>query len=102
MNQSGIHPVGWRVLVKPIVIEETTASGIIISTGDQVQRERMANTTAEVIEVGEECKAWCKAGDRVIFGKYSGLLYVGKDKAEYRLINDEDRSEEHTSELQSH
>ena len=90
MNNSGIHPVGWRVLVKPIEIEETTASGIIVSTGDNLERERMANTTGVVIEVGGESKSWCKAGDRVIFGKYSGLMYVGKDKIKYRLINDED------------
>lgn len=90
MNKSGIHPFGWRILVKPIEVEETTASGIVIAHGEQLERERMANTTAFVIEVGSEANNWCKPGDRVIFGKYSGLMYRGKDGEKYRLINDED------------
>jgi co-chaperonin GroES (HSP10) len=33
---------------------------------------------------------WAKEGDHVIFGKYSGLIYDGADKKEYRIINDLD------------
>ncbi|MCI4436865.1 MAG: hypothetical protein JHC33_08680 [Ignisphaera sp.] len=90
INKSGIHPKGWRILVKPFELEETTSSGIVIAHGEGLERERMANTTAIVVEVGTECNTWCNAGDKVIFGKYSGLLYLGKDKVRYRIINDED------------
>ena len=36
---------------------------------------------------------WCKVGDFITFGKYSGLIYKGeetKDGKEYRVINDLD------------
>ena len=89
-NVAGINPQGWRILIKPLEIEEKTASGIIISTGETSVREQLANTTGEVIEVGPDCNAWCKAGDRVVFAKYSGLMYLGKDGKQYRVINDED------------
>lgn len=89
-NNSGIHPQGWRILVKPLELEEQTKSGIIISHGNMRDREEMANTTGEVIEVGLEANAWAKAGDRLVFAKYAGLLYQGKDGVKYRIINDTD------------
>ena len=94
MNKSGIHPKGHRVLIKPLELEEKTASGIVIATATQKDREEMANTTGEVIAVGDGCwedleKPWCTVGDRVVFAKYSGLLYVGKDGCRYRIINDD-------------
>jgi co-chaperonin GroES (HSP10) len=89
-NESGIHPSGWRILVQPIVVEEKTASGIIVSHGELADREQMANTTGTVVEVGPECNNWTKSGDKVVFGKFSGLLYVGKDNVKYRIINDDD------------
>ena len=89
-NTSGIHPKGWRILLRPLEVEEKTASGIIISTKENSDREQMANTTGEVIEVGEECNTWCKPGDRIVHAKYAGLIYLGKDDVTYRLVNDED------------
>jgi chaperonin GroES len=93
MNQSGIHPQGHRVLVKPLEIEQRTASGIILATEGQKEREDMSNTTGEVIAMGNDCfpdqTPWCKPGDRVVFAKYSGLLYQGKDGMRYRIINDD-------------
>ena len=93
MNESGIHPQGHRILIRPLEVQEKTASGIIIATDVQKEREDMSNTTGEVIEVGEDCfegiSPWCKVGDRVVFAKYSGLLYLGKDGKRYRIINDD-------------
>jgi co-chaperonin GroES (HSP10) len=89
-NVSGINPQGWRILIKPLEIEEKTDWGFVVSTGEMSVREQLANTTGEVIEVGPECNTWCKAGDRVVFAKYSGLMYLGKDNVQYRVVNDED------------
>ena len=93
MNKSGIHPQGHRLLIKPLEIEQTTASGIILNTDSGNEKEQMGNTTGEVVEVGEGCfpdgKAWCKEGDRIVFAKYAGLLYMGKDRHQYRIINDD-------------
>ena len=95
MNDSGIHPVGWRILILPREIEEKTESGIIIGTDSNRDRESMANTTGIVIEMGDQCfedfgAPWCKVGDKVIFAKYAGLMYLGKDGKKYRVINDKD------------
>lgn len=94
INESGIHPKGHRILVRPLEISTQSAGGIVIVTEGQKEREDMANTTGEVIEMGPEvfhdCSSvWCLPGDRVVFAKYSGLLYLGKDGRKYRIINDE-------------
>ena len=94
-NESGINPVGWRVLVKPKEINEKTVSGIILTTETTKEREQMGNTTGVVVAIGDQCYAdepspWCSVGDKVIFAKYAGLLYLGKDGQQYRMINDKD------------
>ena len=94
-NTSGINPVGWRVLIKPQEIKEVSDSGIILTTEVNKEREQMGNTTGVVVAMGEQCFAdepspWCKIGDKVIFAKYAGLLYKGKDDTHYRMINDKD------------
>jgi co-chaperonin GroES (HSP10) len=94
-NKSGIHPKGHRVLIYPEPVETTTESGIIVSTGNNIEKERLAQLRGTVVEVGntawhDQPEAWVKAGDKVIFGKYSGLIYTGDDEQEYRIINDLD------------
>jgi co-chaperonin GroES (HSP10) len=89
-NESGINPQGWRVLILPLEIETKTESGIIVTTVENTEREQMANTTGQVVAMGEECNNWCKVGDRVVFAKFSGLVYLGKDNRKYRVINDQD------------
>ena len=89
-NNSGIHPVGSRLLIKTLELETKTASGIVIVTVSSAEREEMANTTGEVIEVGDDCiSGWFEVGDNIVFAKYAGLLYLGKDGKKYRVINDE-------------
>ena len=39
-NTSGIHPKGHRVLILPDPVEEVTQSGIILSVGENRDRER--------------------------------------------------------------
>jgi chaperonin GroES len=94
-NESGINPVGWRVLIKPLEVKEVSSGGIILTTETTKEREQMGNTTGVVIAMGEQCYAdeptsWCGIGDKVIFAKYAGLLYLGKDGKQYRMVNDKD------------
>ena len=94
-NESGINPCGWRVLIKPQEVKDTSKGGIIIATEVSKEREQMGNTTGVVISMGKQCYAdepapWCKVGDKVIFAKYAGLLYLGKDGKQYRMVNDKD------------
>ena len=69
-----IKPLGSRVLIKMKEGEETTKSGIILSSGAQEKPQ-----IAEVIEVGPGEKIEgklqemnIKKGDNVIVSKYSG------------------------------
>lgn len=94
-NESGINPVGWRVLIKPQEVKEVSKGGIILTTEKSKEREQMANTTGIVVAMGGQCYAdepapWCQVGDKVIFAKYAGLLYLGKDGNSYRMVNDKD------------
>lgn len=95
MNSSGINVVGPRVLVLPTTVENKTKSGIILSTDNENERERMAATTGTVQAVGEDAywdkkSPWCKVGDKITFAKYAGTLYKGRGGVEYRIIKDED------------
>ena len=94
-NTSGIHPKGHRVLILPDPVEEVTQSGIIVSIGENRDRERLAQLKGTVVELGntawlDQPSPWAQVGDHVIFGKYSGLIYQGDDAKEYRIINDLD------------
>lgn len=95
INTSGIKPVGHRVLILPEKVEETTASGIIVHTASQRMREEMGQINGLVVALGttafaDQDEPWCKVGDRIIIGKYSGLIYQGTDEQSYRVINDLD------------
>lgn len=78
-----IKPLEDRVVVKMVEAEETTKSGIILSSGAQEKPQ-----IAEVVAVGPGKeydgkieKMQVKLGDRVITGKYSGteVKYEGID-----------------------
>ena len=93
-NKSGIYPKGHRVLIKAEEVEELTEGGILLPTEIQ-KREQLAEIRGRVVEIGstaysDQVEPFCKVGDRVIFAKYSGIVYGGKDGVEYRVINDLD------------
>ena len=95
INTSGIHPKGHRVLILPDPVEEVTQSGIILSVGENRDRERLAQLKGTIVELVntawlDQPSPWANEGDHVIFGKYSGLIYQGDDDKEYRIINDLD------------
>lgn len=88
-----IKPLADRVLIKMEEGEETTKSGIILSSGSKEKPQ-----IAKVIEVGpgkiiegkdEKTKMNVKKGDRVIVSKYSGteIKYEGED---YIIVNIDD------------
>ena len=86
-----IKPLQDRVVIKMVEEEETTASGIILSSGAKEKPQ-----IAEIIEVGpgkEEdgkvVKMNVKKGDRVIVSKYAGteVKYSGED---YIIVRQDD------------
>ena len=67
-------PLGDRVVLKKLVAEETTKSGIFLPGQDKEKPQQ-----AEVIAVGpgtvvdgKEVKMEVKVGDKVIYSKYTG------------------------------
>lgn len=95
MSAAGIRPVGHILLVLPLEVEEVTAGGIVVVTGDKVRREEMGQTEATVLALGntaysDQPEPWCQVGDRVVFARYAGTERKGSDGRMYRLINDLD------------
>ena len=62
-----IKPLGKRVLIKQVEQEEVTKSGIVLPGTASKEKP----ITGEVLAVGKEIED-VKAGDKVIFEKYSG------------------------------
>lgn len=94
-NTSGLKPVGRAVLVKPYVIEEKTAGGLILP--DQVRnKDQLAEQRAVLIEAGkfawkDEPEPRALPGDKILFSKWAGYQAVGTADGEvYRVVNDND------------
>lgn len=69
-----IRPLGDRVVIKRVNVEETTKSGIVL-TGTAKEKPQEAVVVAVgpgKVETGKEIKMEVKVGDRVLFSKYSG------------------------------
>ena len=82
-----IKPLADRVLIKMVESEETTKSGIILSSGSKEKPQ-----IAEVVAVGpgtEEIKMNVKVGDKVLTSKYSGTE-VKLDGTEYTIVRQSD------------
>ncbi len=86
-----IKPLVDRVLIKMKESEETTKSGIILSSGSKEKPQ-----IAEVLAVGEgqvidgkKQEMYIRVGDKVIVSKYSGteVKYEGQD---YIIVKQED------------
>lgn len=86
-----IRPLHDRIIVKRIQEEEKTKGGIIIPDSAKekpIEGEVIAVGTGKILEDGSVRKLEVKAGDRVLFGKYSGTEV--KLDGEERLIMRED------------
>ncbi len=78
-----IKPLEDRVLLKMVEAEETTKSGIILSSGSQ-EKPQIAEVVAVGpgrIEDGKKIEMSIKVGDKVITSKYSGteIKYEGQE-----------------------
>ena len=86
-----VKPLGDRVVIKNVEMEETTKSGIVL-TGAAKEKPQMA----EVLAVGpggmvdgKEVTMTVKKGDKVITSKYSGTQ-VKVDGEEYTIVRQSD------------
>lgn len=87
-----IQPLGDRVLVKALEQKEMKRHGIIIpdSAKEKPQEgEVMACGKGKVTEDGKTLPMDVKAGDRILYGKYSGSE-VKLDDVEYLIMHQDD------------
>jgi chaperonin GroES len=87
-----IEPLGDRILLKPIEQEEEKVGGIIIpDTAKEKPQEGkvIAVGPGKLLENGERQAASVAAGDKVLYGKYSGteIKYEGED---YLIVREDD------------
>jgi co-chaperonin GroES (HSP10) len=110
-----IHPVGHRVLVKKMKVEErdpvfksAVKAGLALPDHDDLRRREAGVDRGHVVSIGSDAwkqfyananpgdtylvnfKPWCKVGDFVAFAKYGGMPLKDADGNEYIMINDED------------
>ena len=86
-----IKPLADRVLIKMVEAEETTKSGIILTSAAQEKPQE-----AEVIAVGpggmvdgKEIKMQVKPGDHVLISKYAGTE-IKVDGVQYTILRQSD------------
>ena len=84
-------PLGDRVVLKQLVAEETTKSGIVLP-GQNKEKPQQAEVVAVgpggMVE-GKEVRMEVKVGDKVIYSKYSGTD-VKLDDVEYIVVKQSD------------
>ena len=77
-------PLGDRVVLKQVVAEETTKSGIVLP-GQTKEKPQQA----EVVAVGPNVEDLISVGDKVIYAKFAGTE-VELDGANYLVMKQED------------
>ena len=84
-------PLGDRVVLKQLIAEETTKSGIVLPGQNKEkppQAEVLAVGPGGMVD-GKEIKMEVKVGDKVIYSKYSGTE-VKIDEEEYIIVKQAD------------
>jgi len=87
-----IRPLHDRVIVKRIEEDRTSAGGIVIpdsATEKPIKGEVIAVGNGKILENGDVRALDIKAGDKVLFGKYSGTE-VKVDGEELLVMKEDD------------
>jgi chaperonin GroES len=86
-----VTPLHDRVLVKRIEEKESIKGGIIIpdTAKEKPQEGEVIAVGAGKIEKGERIPLDVKAGDRILFGKYSGTE-IKLDNEEFLILREEE------------
>jgi chaperonin GroES len=96
-NRSGVLPVEFKVVVKLDPVEEKTASGLIVKPDIVKDKERWRTIKATLVAIGGTAftnPSWGEptpaVGDRVYVAVAAGIVHIGPDGDEYRIVNDKD------------
>jgi len=88
-----IQPLGDRVLVKPLEAESKTKGGILIpdTAKEKPQEGKVVSVgKGKISESGQLQPLEVKAGDKVLYGKYSGSEITTKEGEELLIMKEED------------
>lgn len=91
-NTMKIRPLQDRVIVKRVAEEERTKGGILIpdtAKEKPMEGEVIAVGNGKILENGTKITPEVKAGDRILFGKYSGTE-VKIDGVEHLILREDD------------
>jgi chaperonin GroES len=87
-----ITPLGDRVVVKALELEEKTRSGIVLpDTAKEKPQEGEVVATGEgrTLDSGEKVAVSVEPGQRILFAKYAGTeIKLGDD--EYLILSEKD------------
>lgn len=92
------RPVGYKMLILPTPVKETSIGGLVLPTETQ-QYEELARCSGTVIAQGAECYSrthtrYCEVGDIITYPKNAGqTFYIKNDSGDYEkyiLINDDE------------
>jgi chaperonin GroES len=87
-----VKPLQDRILVKRIEEEEKTKGGIIIPDAAKEKPQEgkvIAVGDGKVLDNGTKLKLSVKAGDKILFGKYSGTE-IKVDGEEHLILREDD------------
>ena len=87
-----VKPLQDRILVKRLEEEEKTKGGIIIPAAAKEKPQEgkvIAVGDGKVLENGTKLKLSVKAGDKILFGKYSGTE-IKIDGEEHLILREDD------------
>jgi len=87
-----IVPLGDRVLVKPLEVEEETKGKIVIpDTAKEKPQEGevIAVGDGKLLDSGQKVPLSVKKGDKILYGKYSGTE-VKVDGVEHLIVREDD------------
>ena len=92
MAEMKFRPLHDRVVVRRVDSEEKTAGGIIIpdtAKEKPIEGKVIAVGNGKVLEDGKTIPLEVKAGDRVLFGKYSGTE-IKLEGEEHLILREEE------------
>jgi chaperonin GroES len=88
-----IQPLADRVIVKPLEAEETTKGGIVLpDTAKEKPQEGqvLAVGKGKVLDNGTVQALEVKAGDHVLYGKYSGSEITTREGDDVLIMREDD------------
>ncbi len=99
-NTSGVYPTEFKVLILPVEVSDKIGS--VFLPDEFKSREQFAQMEGVLVALAplaftydkwegiEDMKP--KVGDKVLFAKFAGFEYKGRDGKKYRVVNDKDVS----------